>query len=106
MDWFRLYPEMIVADLQLHHLYRALDVLHKDKEAFEKGLFWPDRDLLNMHVDVVLYDLTTLHFESIREDIGSLRRFRYSEFLGVFGWMKCQNSVSHFGKKGLKIPSC
>lgn len=75
----KLYPEMIVGDLQLHHLYRALDVLHKDKEAIEKGLFWHDRDLLSMRVDVVLYDLTTLHFESIREDIGSLRRFGYSK---------------------------
>lgn len=75
----KLYPEMIAADMQLHHLYRALDVLQEHKEEIEKGLFWRDRDLLNMHVDVVLYDLTTLHFESIREDIGSLRRFGYSK---------------------------
>lgn len=75
----KLYPEMTPKDIPLHHLYRALDILHKEKEEIEKGLFWHDRDLLNMQVDVVLYDLTTLHFESIREDIGSLRRFGYSK---------------------------
>lgn len=75
----KLYPEMIASDIELHQLYRALDVLHKNKEAIEKGLFWHDRDLLSMQVDVVLYDLTTLHFESIREDIGNLRRFGYSK---------------------------
>jgi transposase len=32
-----------------------------------------------MSVDVVLYDLTTLRFESTREDIGELRRFGYSK---------------------------
>ncbi len=32
-----------------------------------------------MSVDVVLYDLTTLRFESTREDLGQLRRFGYSK---------------------------
>jgi len=30
-------------------------------------------------VDVVLYDLTTLRFESTREDLGELRKFGYSK---------------------------
>ena len=75
----KLYPEMIATDIQLHQIYRALDLLAKHKDQIERELFWQDRDLLNMEVDVVLYDLTTLRFESIREDLGELRRFGYSK---------------------------
>ena len=75
----RLYPCMVQGDIPLHQLYRCLDVLAKEKERIEQGLFWHGRDLLNMEVDVVLYDLTTLRFESIREDLGELRKFGYSK---------------------------
>ena len=54
-------------------------MLSLHKEQIEKDLYWHDRDLLNMSVDVVLYDLTTLRFESTREDLGELRRFGYSK---------------------------
>jgi transposase len=74
-----LYPEMVVPDIELHQLYRTLDVLAAHKEEIEKGLFWHDRDLLNQQVDVVLYDLTTLRFESTRTDLGDLRQFGYSK---------------------------
>jgi transposase len=75
----RLYPEMVDGNIELHQLYRALDVLEKHKEEIEKGLFWHGRDLLNFQVDVVLYDLTTLRFESTRTDLGKLRQFGYSK---------------------------
>lgn len=75
----RLYPEMIEQDIGLHQLYRALDVLASHKDEIEKGLFWHDRDLLNTQIDVVLYDLTTLRFESTRTDLGELRQFGYSK---------------------------
>jgi transposase len=58
-------------------LYRALDVLCEHKDEIEKSLFWHGRDLLNQQVDVVLYDLTTLRFESTRA--GGLRQFGYSK---------------------------
>ena len=64
---------------ELHHLYRALDVLFAHKEEIEQRLFAYGRDLLSPPVDVVLYDLTTLRFESTREDLGELRRFGYSK---------------------------
>jgi hypothetical protein len=64
----RLYPEMVDTGLQLHHLYRSLDVLAKHKDEIEKALFWHGRDLFSLDVDVVLYDLTTLRFESTRVD--------------------------------------
>ena len=73
----RFYPKMVVPDIGLHQLYRALDVLCEHKDEIEKSLFWHGRDLLNQQVDVVLYDLTTLRFESTRA--GGLRQFGYSK---------------------------
>lgn len=75
----KLYPEMALRNIKLHQLYRALDLLGKHKDTIEKELFWHDRDLFSVEVDVVLYDLTTLRFESVREDLGTLRRFGYSK---------------------------
>lgn len=75
----RFYPEMLVDDIELHQFYRALSILSDHKEDVEMDLFWHDRDLLSSDVDVVLYDLTTLRFESRREDMGKLRRFGYSK---------------------------
>lgn len=75
----RFYPEMVEEDIKLHQLYRALDVLALHKEDIETGLFWRGKDLFNCEVDVVLYDLTTLRFESTRTDLGDLRQFGYSK---------------------------
>ena len=78
--WQRVfYPEMLESDLKLHQMYRALDLLARHKEDIEKSLYWKDRDLFNREVDVVLYDLTTLRFESVRTDKGKLRQFGYSK---------------------------
>lgn len=74
----RMYPGLM-PDIALHHLYRALDVLNAHRDDLEKGLFFYGRDLLSPEVDVVLYDLTTLRFESTREDLGELCRFGYSK---------------------------
>ena len=75
----RFYPGMITQDILLHHMYRALDLLASHKDDIEKDLFWRDRDLLSQEVDVILYDLTTLRFESTRTDLGALRQFGYSK---------------------------
>jgi transposase len=75
----RLYPKMVERDIELHQLYRTLDVLYEHKDDIEKSLYWQGRDLLNVSVDVVLYDLTTLRFESTRTDLGDLRQFGYSK---------------------------
>ena len=74
----RLYPEMVEGNLALHQIYRSLDFLAQHKDEIEKSLFWHDKDLFNTEVDVVLYDLTTLRFESTKET-ENLRRFGYSK---------------------------
>jgi hypothetical protein len=54
--------------LRLHHLYRAMDFLEKNKDEFEKTIFFRLGDLFNVDVDLVFYDTTTLHFEIDEED--------------------------------------
>lgn len=79
-NWLqRMYPKMIDHEIGLHHIYRSLDLLSKHKEDIEGFLFNYDKNLFNQNVDVVLYDLTTLRFESTRTDMGELRQFGYSK---------------------------
>ena len=73
------YPGLFKSDMKLHQIYRVLDVLAKNKDKIEKSLYWRGRDLFNAQVDIVLYDLTTLRFESQRTDLGELRQFGYSK---------------------------
>jgi transposase len=58
-------------------------VLWKHRDDVEATLFdrGGQRDLFNQELDVVFYDLTTLHFESTNADPddGELRRFGYSK---------------------------
>lgn len=75
----KFYPEKIDPDIALHQLYRSLDVLAIEKESIEKFLYQYQKDLFSLSVDVVLYDLTTLRFESTRVDLDTLRRFGYSK---------------------------
>ena len=75
----RFYPELLKPDdIELHQLYRALDVLATSKDDLEKSLFLHGRDLFSRKIDVVLYDLTTLRFESTAET-EALRRFGFSK---------------------------
>jgi len=55
-------------DLELHHLYRSMDFFEKNKEEFEKDLFFRVADLFCVDVDLVFYDTTTLHCEIDEED--------------------------------------
>lgn len=75
----RLYPGIVSAEMDLQHIYRSMDLLCKHKEEIEQSLFFHQKDLFSMNVDVVLYDLTTLRFESTRVDQAKLPRFGYSK---------------------------
>lgn len=79
-NWIgRMYPGMIEHDTAIQHIYRSLDLLYTHKEEIEKYLFSYGKNLFDICVDVVLYDLTTLRFESTRSDTGDLRQFGYSK---------------------------
>lgn len=65
------------ASLELHQIYRSLDILSENKEKIEQYIFNKNRTLFNMKVDIVFYDVTTYHFESQRED--ELRDFGFSK---------------------------
>lgn len=55
-------------ELKLRQLYRAMDFLEANKDAIEAAIFHRVADLLNLDVDVVFYDTTSLHFEIDDED--------------------------------------
>jgi hypothetical protein len=56
--------------LELHHLYRAMDFLEANRDAIEREVFFRTSDLLNLDVDLVFYDTTSLHFEIEEADEG------------------------------------
>lgn len=66
-----------IPEIDLNHLYRSLDLLAENKELIENYVFEKNCSLFNMKVDVVFYDVTTFHFESVRND--ELRDFGFSK---------------------------
>jgi hypothetical protein len=55
-------------DLELQHLYRAMDFLEANKVEVEKSVYFAMADLMNADVDLIFYDTTSLHFEVDEED--------------------------------------
>lgn len=49
--------------IDLHHLYRAMDVLIEHQDAISKAIYFRLSDLLNLDVELIFYDTTSLHFE-------------------------------------------
>lgn len=66
-----------IAEVKLHHLYKVLDVLSDSRDRIERHLFEKQSNLFNLKVDVVFFDLTTFHFESVRPD--ELKDFGFSK---------------------------
>jgi len=70
-SWLRedvYFPEG--RSIELHHLYRAMDFLARHQEQIEEELYWQLADLLNLDVDLIFYDTTSLYFEIDEEDRG------------------------------------
>ncbi len=63
--------------LSLQHLYRTLDELHRYQEPLSSHLFNVQKRLSKGKIDVVFFDVTTLYFESKKQD--ALRDFGYSK---------------------------
>jgi transposase len=66
-----------IEDIPLHHIYRSLDILSEAKQGIETQLFDRYRNLFNIQIDIVFYDVTTYHFESVHSD--SLKDFGFSK---------------------------
>ena len=56
--------------LKLHHLYRAMDFVEAYQEALKEGLYYRIADLLNVDVELVFYDTTSVHFDVDEQDHG------------------------------------
>lgn len=56
--------------LELQHLYRAMNFLEANREVLEEAIYFRTADLLNLDVELVFYDTTSLHFEIDEEDEG------------------------------------
>lgn len=59
-------------ELGVHRLYRAMDFLLQEQERLEKAVFFKVADLLNVDVDLIFYDTTTIHCEVDEEDEGEV----------------------------------
>jgi hypothetical protein len=59
----------------LNDIYSSLDILAESKEKIEKEIFGINRNLFNLNVDVVFYDVTTFSFPSVLPD--GLKDFGY-----------------------------
>jgi len=77
--------------IPLHHFYRSLDILAENKPTIENVLFSRNRNLFNMQVDIVFYDVTTFHFESQipdnLRDFGFSKAGKYNEVQVVMGML-------------------
>lgn len=66
-----------IDSVELHHIYRSLDILSDSKDEIEQYIFEINRNLFNMKVDIIFYDVTTFHFESVTAD--TLKEFGFSK---------------------------
>lgn len=78
-NWFNQSEYLGVAPVSLHHLYRALDKLADNNKLLQRQIFETGRDLFNRKLDVVFYDVTTLYFESEKEQEGNLRQMGFGK---------------------------
>ncbi|MDW7971741.1 MAG: hypothetical protein RMI01_00850 [Thermodesulfovibrio sp.] len=72
----RIYSEEF-ENTELQHLYRSLDILAENKDILEGDLYHRTQSLFQPVINIVFYDLTTVYFESQRQD--GLRCFGYSK---------------------------
>ena len=65
--------------IDLHYFYRTLDILSNNQEELKEHLFNAQKNLFSINLDVVYYDVTTLYFDSMKEEDDSLRQKGYSK---------------------------
>ncbi len=64
-------------EVELDRIYRMMDTLLEQKEAAQKTVFFATEQCCFGKIDLMLFDVTTLYFESTDDD--ELRQFGYSK---------------------------
>jgi len=64
-------------EIHIDRIYRMLDSLIQNRVAFENKVFQATQQLCFAKINMILFDVTTLYFESFDED--DLRKFGYSK---------------------------
>lgn len=64
-------------EVELDRIYRMMDALLEQKEAAQKTVFFATEQCCFGKIDLMLFDVTTLYFESTDDD--ELRQFGYSK---------------------------
>jgi len=67
------------ARLQVHHFYRAMDLLLAHEEAVQKEVFWSTASLLNLTVDLIFFDTTNTYFETDDPGTSELKAYGKSK---------------------------
>lgn len=67
------------AELKLAQMYEALDLLHAHQAEVEEAVFFQTATLLNLDVEVVLFDTTSCSFAIDEADEDGLRAYGYSK---------------------------
>lgn len=63
----------------MHHLYRSLNYFYRHKDQIQEHLFRRQRQLTDLTLDVVFYDVTTFYFDSEVEQEGGLRQMGFGK---------------------------
>lgn len=75
--------------VNLNDIYRSLDILADSKEKIESQMFDINRNLFNLSVDVIFYDVTTFSFSSVvadsLKDFGFLKKAKPGKVQVVMG---------------------
>lgn len=68
-------------ELELQHLYRAMDIVDEELDDIAETLYHHVANLLNLDVELIFYDTTSLHFETDEpdEEEGALRKRGHSK---------------------------
>lgn len=76
-EWKKNVYEPKWENYDLHHFYRALDFLIENKEKIELSLFNRNKNLFNYHVDIVMFDTTTVSYWGEGDNAEELLKYGY-----------------------------
>lgn len=67
-DWVSRAAVPGVEEASVHNLYRAMDFLLEAAEEIQREVFFSVANLLNLEVDLIFFDTTSVYFECEEED--------------------------------------